>query len=80
MEANAKVVSNVQACLENNRSHPVPLTAGTRVRVVDWLVDVAQGQLGLCELNDGRMVLVGGAALELDDGAVTPGVGAPAGP
>jgi hypothetical protein len=78
MEANAKVVSDVQGCLENNRSHPVPLTAGTRVQVVDWLVDVAQGQLGLCELDDGRMVLVGRTALELDDGATTPSAGVPA--
>src|SRR6266545_2706046 len=50
MEANATVISNSQGCLENNHSHPVPVTSGTRVHILDWMVDVAQGQWSLCEL------------------------------
>ena len=71
MEANATVISNSQGCLENNHSHPVPVTSGTRVHILDWMVDVAQGQWSLCELDDGRQVLIARTDLELDDG---PGV------
>jgi hypothetical protein len=69
MDANATVVNSSQGCLEDNHSHPVPVTAGTRVRIVDWMVDMAQGQFSLCELDDGRQVLIARADLEMDDGS-----------
>ena len=68
MEANATVVNNAQGCLESDRRHPVPVLAGSRVRVEDWQIDVAQGQFGVCELDDGRRVLIARTDLELDDG------------
>ena len=67
MHPNATVNTDVQSRLESDRNQQVPVTAGTRVHVEQWVMDGLQGLVGHCRLPDGRLVLIARGDLQEDE-------------